>query len=109
LCRSRPRPSAPVGDNGQVAHVEPEDLRDPERIFIARTLRQARQVEELLTQAGVDYVVQVEPYGRSFLFGTIRHGAAFYLAAAQAAYCRERLIVAGFGKGVVEGDPTDQD
>jgi hypothetical protein len=92
-----------------VAHVEPEDLRDPERIFIARKLRQARQVEELLTEAGVNYVVQVEPYGRSLLFGTIRHGAAFYVAAMHAAYGRDRLIAAGFGKGVVEGDPTDQE
>jgi hypothetical protein len=99
----------PIGDNAEVAHVEPEELRDQERIFIARTLRQAQRVEALLTEAGVDYAVQVEPYGRSFLFGTIRHGAAFYVAAAQAAHCRERLIAAGYGKGVVEGEPTDQD
>lgn len=91
-----------------MAHVEAEDLQDPERIFIARTVRQARTVEGLLTEAGVDYVVQVEPYSRSILFGTIRHGAAFYVAAAQAAHCRERLMRAGFGKGVVESDPTDQ-
>jgi hypothetical protein len=92
-----------------VAHVEPEDLHDRERIFIARTLRQARKVEGLLTEAGVDYVVQVEPYGRSLIFGTIRHGAAFYVAAAQAAHSRERLVAAGVGKGVVESEPTDQD
>jgi hypothetical protein len=98
-----------IGDNAQVAHVEPEELQDLERIFIARTLRQARKAEALLTEAGVDYVVQVEPYGRSFLFGTIRHGAAFYVAAAQAGHGRERLIGAGFAKGVVESDPTDHD
>jgi hypothetical protein len=98
-----------IGDNAQVAHVEPDDLQDLERIFIARTLRQARKVEALLTEAGVDYAVQVEPYGRSLLFGTIRHGAAFYVAAAHAAHCRERLIGAGFEKGVVDSVPTDQD
>ena len=92
-----------------MAHVAPEDLPDLERIFIARTLRQARKVEALLTDAGVDYAVQVEPYGRSLLFGTIRHGAAFYVAAAHAAHCRERLVAAGFGRGVVESDPTDRD
>jgi hypothetical protein len=97
-----------IGDNTQVTHVEPEDLQDLERIFIARTLRQARRVEELLTEAGVDYVVQVEPYSRSILFGTIRHGAGFYVAATHAAHCRKRLIGAGFGKGVVESDPTAQ-
>jgi hypothetical protein len=98
-----------IGHNAQVAHVEPEDLQHLERIFIASTLRQARKTEELLTEAGVDYVVQVEPYSRSILFGTIRHGAAFYVAATYAAHCRDRLIGAGFGKGVVESDPTDQD
>jgi hypothetical protein len=92
-----------------VAHVDPEDLPDLERIFIARTIRQARKAEELLTATGVDYVVQVEPYGRSLLFGTIRHGAAFYVAAAQAPHCRERLIGAGFGKGVVASDRTDHE
>lgn len=89
-----------------MAHVEPEDLQDLERIFIARTLRQARKVEDLLTEAGIDYVVKVEPYGRSLLFGTIRHGAAFYVAAAQATDGRDRLIRAGFGTGVVESGPT---
>jgi hypothetical protein len=92
-----------------MAHVEPEDLQDLERVFIARTLRQARKVEDLLTEAGIDYAVQVEPYGRSLLFGTIRHGAAFYVAAAQGTHCRDLLIRAGFGKGVVERDPTDHD
>jgi hypothetical protein len=92
-----------------MAHVDPEDLQNLERIFIARTLRQAKKVEALLTDAGVDYAVQVEPYGRSLLFGTIRHGAAFYVAAAQATECRDRLIRAGFGKGIVESDATDRD
>lgn len=92
-----------------MAHVDPEDLQDRERIFIARTLRQARKVEALLTDAGIDYAVQVEPYGRSLLFGTIRHGAAFYVTAAHAAQCRERLVGAGFGKGVIESDPGDKD
>jgi hypothetical protein len=98
-----------IGDNARVTHGEPEDLHDRERIFVARTLRQAKKVEALLTQAGVDYDVQVEPFGRSFLFRTIRHGAVFYVSAAQAAHCRERLAEAGFGKGVVESDPTDRD
>jgi hypothetical protein len=92
-----------------VAHVAPEDLHDLERVFMARTLRQARKIEALLTGAGVDYTVQVEPYGRSLLFGTIRHGAAFYVSAAHALSCRERLVSAGFGTGVVERDPTHHD
>jgi hypothetical protein len=85
-----------------MSRIEPEALDDPERIYIAGTLRMALDVEQWLTMAGVDYAVQVEPYGRSLLFGTLRMGAAFYVRSGQAAYCRDRLLAAGFGGGVVE-------
>jgi len=85
-----------------MAHIEPEALDDPERVYIASTLQMALRIEEWLTMAGVDYAVQVEPYGRSLLFGTLRMGAAFYVRSGQAAYCRERLMAAGFEGGVVE-------
>jgi hypothetical protein len=90
-----------------MARVEPEQLRDPERIFIARSLRVSLRVEERLTMMGVDYTVQVEPVGRSLLFGTDRMGAVFYVNAGQAFYCREHLTAAGFGSGVVESQEED--
>lgn len=85
-----------------MARIEGEALGDPERIYIASSLRVALEIEEWLTAAGVDYAVQVEPYGRSLLFNSLKMGAAFYVTSGQAAYCRERLIAAGFGGGVVE-------
>jgi hypothetical protein len=85
-----------------MARIEPDALDDPERIYIAGTLRTALRIEDWLTMAGVDYAVQVEPYGRSLLFGTLRMGAAFYVRSGQAAYCREQLMTAGLGGGVVE-------
>lgn len=85
-----------------MAHIEPEELVDPERIFIAGSLREARRVEELLTTAGVDYVVQVEPFTTSVLFSP-RNGAVFYVTAGQAAYCRSQLMAARLDRGVVEG------
>lgn len=89
-----------------MARVESDDLHDPEPVFIAGSLRAARNVEEWLTTAGVDYSVEVEPIGRSLLFGSVRMGAAFYVAASQAAYCRQQLTAAGFAQGVIEGrDP----
>ena len=91
-----------------MARIDGEDLPDPERIYIASSLRVARQVEEWLTLAGVNYAVQVEPFGRSLLFGTLRMGAAFYVTSAQAVHCRERLIAGGLGGGVVE-DEEDED
>jgi hypothetical protein len=81
--------------------VEPEDLPDAERVFIAGKLREALLVEELLTASGVNYVVQVEPFGTTILFSQ-RNGAAFYVASSQAAYCRTHLIASGLGRGVVE-------
>lgn len=88
-----------------MALVDPEALRDPTSVALAATLRLAQRIEALLTEAGVDYVVQVEMYGRSFLFGTPRHGAVFYVAASQAAFCRERLCRAGLAKTVIEPQP----
>lgn len=85
-----------------MARIKPEDLRDPERIFVAASLRVARRIEEWLTEAGVDYAVQVEPFGRSILFNAARNGAAFYVTSGQADYWREHLTTAGLGGGVVE-------
>jgi hypothetical protein len=85
-----------------MARIEPEDLRDPEQIFVAGSLRVARRAEEWLTTAGVDYAVQVEEFGRSILFGTVRMGAVFYVNATQAAHCRQQLTAAGLGAGVIE-------
>jgi hypothetical protein len=90
-----------------MARVEPEQLRDPELIFIGRNLRLALRAEEWLTTAGIDYAVQIESVGRSLLFRTERMGAVIYVTAAQAAYCREQFTAAGLGGGVVEPDQND--
>ena len=87
-----------------MAGVEPDQIRDPERILIARSLRLALRVEEWLTRAGVDYTVQVESVGRSLLFRSERMGAVFYVNVGQATYCREQLTAAGFGRSVVEAE-----
>jgi hypothetical protein len=85
-----------------MARIEPDELRDPEQIFITGWVGTARRVEEWLTAAGVDYAVQVEPLGRSLIFNSLRMGAAFYVTAGQAEYCRQALTAAGLGRGVVE-------
>ena len=73
-------------------------------VFIAQTLDEARRGEELLTHRGVDYVVQVELFGRT-LFGSPRYGAMFYVTVSQAEYCRLALVAAGLELGVVEEEP----
>jgi hypothetical protein len=88
-----------------MARVEPEAFADREvtRVFIAATIAEARRAEEVLTMTGVNYVVQVEPFGVT-LFGSPRNGAAFYVDATQAAYCGSKLTAAGLGIGVLVGD-----
>jgi len=89
-----------------MARVESETLadRDLVEVFIARTLNEARRAEELLTDRGVDYAVQVEFFARS-LFGSPRYGAMFYVTVSQAQYCRAALVAGGLEPGVVEEEP----
>jgi hypothetical protein len=88
-----------------MARVEPEALSHHEltKIFLTPSLREALRVEEVLTAAGVDYVVRVEPCGRS-LFGSPRNGAVFFVSAGQAEYCRTRLTDAGMELGVIDAE-----
>ena len=69
-------------------------------VYVAATLREARDAEQVLTAVGVDYVVDVEEIGTT-LFGSRRHGAAFYVSTAQAAYSGTKLVSAGLGLGVL--------
>lgn len=85
-----------------MARIDIDDLQEAEPIFVAAKLGVARQAEECLTRAGVEYAVEVEPIGRTLLFRRVRMGAAFYVSAAVAPHCREQLSLAGLGSGVVE-------
>ena len=87
-----------------MAQIEPEALADAERVFVAASLAEALQVEDLLTMSGVAYVVHVETISRS-LFGSPLSGAVFYVATGQAAYCRSRLTAAGLDWGVLNETP----
>jgi hypothetical protein len=91
-----------------MARVEPEAFADRElrRVFIAATLAEALRAEEVLTERGVDYVVEVEPLGRTLL-GSDRYGAAFYVVFSQARYCGSQLVAAGLAPGVLIDDETD--
>ena len=84
-----------------MARIDTDDLPEPERVFIAWSLKVAQLAEEVLTGHGVTYAVEVEALGRSFLFGAARHAAVFYVASGQAEYCRGQLTEAGLAKGVV--------
>lgn len=85
-----------------MARVELEafDGRTLARVFIALKLAEARLAEETLAGHGVDFVVLVEPAGRS-LFGSVRQGAVFCVADEQSETCAELLTQVGLAIGVV--------
>jgi hypothetical protein len=85
-----------------MTRIEADALPDPEQVYVAASLGEARKVEALLTSSGVNYATQVEVLGRSTLFGSVRHAAGFYVTAAQAEYCRSALAQAGFSSGIVQ-------
>ena len=84
-----------------MARIDPDALQDPVDVYLAASLNEARRIERVLSERGVDYTVQVETIGRSTLFGSVRHGVAFFVAASQAGYCRTLLVESGFSKGLI--------
>jgi hypothetical protein len=88
--------------------IDPEEFGDIPcaRIYIAGRLREARHVERVLTDAGVDYFVEIEKF-RKNLLGVIPreyNGVAFYVAAEQAASCRQLLVAARLRTGLTEDE-----
>lgn len=79
---------------------EPEFFGDGEMelIQVSRKLKEAQSVEDALTEAGIDYVVQPEPYqGRMlYILPTARIGAFFYVPVESSAPARELLDARGF-------------
>ena len=66
--------------------------RELSLVFIARTLKNALRVEEVLTAAGVDYAVETDHYSAGFIFRRQRVGAFFYVAAEDDQGARAVLI-----------------
>lgn len=82
---------------------EPADFGDQEieLVHISRTLREAKAVEALLTDRGVDYTVVADRYRAKvlFVFPTERVGAFFYVPVEAAAASRD--LIAGAGHAVL--------
>jgi hypothetical protein len=54
--------------------------RDARLVYIAKRLREALALEELLTSEGIDYLVEADRYRGGFIFQSERVGAFFYVA-----------------------------
>lgn len=82
---------------------EPPDTGVPEGlepVFLTLKLAQARLAERVLTDAGVDYAVNVEVLGRT-LIGFRRNGVVFYVAPEDRSRCVTLLTNAGLASGLM--------
>jgi hypothetical protein len=70
---------------------------EPQLVFIAKRLADARSLEEILTAAGVDYAVEPDEYHGGVIFQSVRIGAFFYVRPEE----RERAVNIMLGKGYV--------
>jgi len=70
---------------------------EPELVFIAKRLRDALSLEELLTSAGVDYIVETDEYQGGMIFKSMRVGAFFYVRPE----VREQAVALMLEKGYV--------
>jgi hypothetical protein len=65
-------------------------------VYIAKKLREAKKVEELLDNVGLDYLVEPDRYRGGVLFVRELMGAFFYLSDAQVDQGRTVLTAAGY-------------
>jgi hypothetical protein len=76
----------------------PEYFGDTELalVYVARKLKDALRLEEVLTGAGVDYHVEADRYWTGTIFRRERVGAFFYVIPEAEDATRETLRRAGF-------------
>jgi len=78
---------------------ERDDFDEEEQLhllYIAKRLKEALRLEELLTNAGAEYVVEPDTYLGGIIFRTERVGAFFYVPPSGLSAAREVLIHNGF-------------
>jgi hypothetical protein len=82
------------------------DDKEVTLVYIAGRLKEGKRVEQLLSDTGVDYAVDVEPFETTVLgiLPVAYEGVGFYVASHQADHCREVLRAAGLVQGLVERD-----
>jgi hypothetical protein len=64
-------------------------------LYVAKKLKEALRLEDLLTQAGIDYLVETDKYSGGVIFRSERVGAFFYVAPANEGAARETMVRAG--------------
>lgn len=67
-----------------------------ELVYIAKRLKDALRLEDVLTHGGVDYLVETDTYRGGVVFVSERTGAFFYVDAASAPAARDIMLRAGY-------------
>ena len=77
---------------------EPEffDDRELSLIYVAKKLKEALRLEELLTGAGLDYLVEPDKYSGGVAFLSERIGAFFYVSPENEGAARNAMRAGGF-------------
>jgi hypothetical protein len=72
---------------------EPDYFGDVELdlLYVAKRLKEALRLEQLLTEAGFDYLVETDTYRGGVIFQSERVGAFIYVKPADAAAARRLL------------------
>jgi len=77
---------------------EPDYFEDQELslIYVAKKLKEALALEKLLTDTGLDYLVEPDRYSGGIIFRTERIGAFFYVAPGDEEKARATMREGGY-------------
>lgn len=70
--------------------------QDLDLIYVAKKLNEALQLEQVLGDAGLDYLVEPDKYKGGVIFPSERIGAFFYVAPPDTDAARATLASAGY-------------
>jgi hypothetical protein len=70
--------------------------QDLDLIYIAKKLADAKRLEAVLEEAGLDYLVEPDKYKGGLIFPSERIGAFFYVAPENVVSARATLAGAGY-------------
>src|SRR5271169_5381709 len=96
--RAEPPPGFPGSGTVIPVRREPDFFGEIELplVYLARALRDALKLEELLTAGGIDYLVETGTYTSGFLIRRELTGAYFYVSPADETRARDLLSANGF-------------
>lgn len=77
---------------------EPDYFEDQELtlIYVAKKLKEALALEQLLTESGLEYLVEPDRYSGGIIFRSERIGAFFYVAPADEEKARTTMREGGY-------------